>query len=118
MRNVKSVFGKVFVSVMLVLGLTAASCNQRSSDVRVREDQQETEDSRIRDRQDSVGIERDQRMDEDVDKSTQGIDNTGQGGRVGTNNPDNRTMNSTNSSTNRGTNQGNDNSVDTSSRRR
>lgn len=71
MKTVKSVFGKVLVSFMLVLGLTAASCQQRSEEVRVKEteDRQGNEEVRIRERQnnDSVDIKRDQTIREDED---------------------------------------------------
>lgn len=69
MRKMNSVFGKVLVSVMLVLGLTAVSCNQRS-DVKVREDR---EDARIRERQDSIDLRRDQ----SVEPTDEVRDNTG-----------------------------------------
>lgn len=69
MKTVRSVFGKVLVSFMLVLGLTAASCQQRGGNERVNDDMQENEDVRIRERQnnDSVDIQRDQIIREEDD---------------------------------------------------
>ncbi|MGE5419993.1 MAG: hypothetical protein ACM3UT_07385 [Chloroflexota bacterium] len=110
----KSVFGKVFVTVMLVLGLTATSCNQKSSEVKVKEDKQGNKEVRMQQRQntDSVDIKRDQRIKTDADgdktvkeNSKVEVDrnnNSGQGAREGT----------TNQST-RSTNQGNDNTSTT-----
>lgn len=119
-----SVFGKVLVSAMLVLGLTAASCNQRSGEVRVQDDTEENDDVRIRDRQnnDSVDINRDQAIDRDDDadkmindNSNVDVDrnNSGQSGSEGTNE---RTRSTTQG--NRGTNQGNDTKGDAGSERR
>jgi len=67
MRTISSAFGKLLVSVMLVVGLTAASCNQRSSEVKVKEDREG--DVRVRERQetDSVDIKRDQTIDREDD---------------------------------------------------
>ena len=119
MRTMKSVLGKVLVSAMLVLGLTAASCNQRSGEVKVKEDREGNEEVRIRERQntDSVDIKRDQTIERDEDgygdtkvKDNTKIDmerdrNEGQGGNEG-------------NQGNRGTNQGNDRSGDAASKRK
>lgn len=114
----KSVFGKVFVTVILVLGLTATSCNQKSGEVKVKEDSQGNKEVRMKERQntDSVDIKRDQTIKTDADgdktikdNSKVNVDrdnNTGQGGREGTNNQSTR-------ETTRSTNQGNDNSSKT-----
>lgn len=121
-----SVFGKLLVSAMLVLGLTASSCNQRSGEVKVKEDREGNEEVRIRERQntDSVDIKRDQTIERDADgdktiKDNSKVDvdvdrdNSGQGGSEGTND---RTRSTTQG--NRGTNQGNDTKGDAGSERR
>lgn len=94
MRTISSAFGKLLVSVMLVVGLTTAACNQRSSDVKVKKGKDGSEDVRIKQRQntDSVDvkhdktIERNNNGDVKVKESTK-VDrdnNTGQGTREST----------------------------------
>lgn len=67
MRTISSAFGKLLVSVMLVAGLTATSCNQRSSEVKVKKDKNGSEDVRIKQRQntDSVDVKHDKTIDRD-----------------------------------------------------
>lgn len=104
MKTVKSVFGKVLVSFMLVIGLTAASCNQRSEEVRVKEDREGNEEVRIRERQnnDSVDIKRDQTFRQDEDGDIEVKENN----RVETDRNQNQTQGQ--GSSDRPSNQGND----------
>ncbi|HEX2967648.1 MAG TPA: hypothetical protein VHO46_00995 [Bacteroidales bacterium] len=69
MKRMKSVLVRSLLTVMLVVGLTAASCNQRSGEVKVKEDKQGNEDVRIKQRQntDSVDVKRDQTIERNSD---------------------------------------------------
>jgi hypothetical protein len=78
MRTISSAFGKLLVSVMLIAGLTATSCNQRSSDVKVKKDKNGSEDVRIKQRQntDSVDVKHDKTIDRDKDGDVKIKENT------------------------------------------
>lgn len=106
MKTVRSVFGKVLVSFMLVIGLTAASCQQRSEEVRVKEDREGNEEVRIRERQnnDSVDIKRDQTLRQDEDGDIKVNERT----KVETD----RDQTQSQGSSNRPSNQGNDQGAD------
>jgi hypothetical protein len=71
----KSVFGKFLVSLMLVFGLVAFSCNtnQRSREVQTKERNDGSEEVRIKERQDNDSIEyrRDQTIERDEDGNTE-----------------------------------------------
>jgi len=76
MRTINSAFGKLLVSVMLVVGLTAASCNQRSGEVKVKSDNDG--DVRIQERKntDSLDYKRDKTIDRDDDGDIKVKENT------------------------------------------
>ncbi len=76
MRTINSAFGKLLVSVMLVVGLTAASCNQRSGEVKVKRDSDG--DVRIEERKntDSLDYKHDKTIDRDDDGDVKVKENT------------------------------------------
>ena len=134
----KSFFGKVFVSFVLILGLTAASCNQRSSDVRVNEGdedirmrehnvdsvRQEDEgygDTKVRDNT-RIDMERDRNeVPGGIDGTNRDVQPSGQGSsstQGSTSGQDSDPDQGSSTQGNRGTNQGNDTRGDAGSERR
>ena len=70
----KSVFGKVVVSIILVFGLVAASCNtSRSEEIRVKESDDGRKDIRMEERRenDTASFERERTIKTDEDGSTE-----------------------------------------------
>lgn len=66
----ESVFGKVIVSILLVFGLVAGSCNtRRSEEIRVKERDDGSKDIRMEERRenDSVSFEREKTIKTDED---------------------------------------------------
>lgn len=110
MKTIRSVSVKILISAAFILGISAASCNQRSGEVRYNEDTEGNEDVRIRERQnnDSVDINRDQVIESDEDGygDTKVRDNT----KIDMERDRSEGQGSEDASTrsNRGTNQGND----------
>ena len=78
MRTISTAFGKLLVSVMLVAGLTATSCNQRSGEVKVKKDKNGSEDVRVKQRQntDSVDVKYDKTIDRDKNGDVKVKENT------------------------------------------
>ena len=70
----KSVFGKVVVSIILVFGLVAGSCNtRRSEEIRVKERDDGSKEMRMEERRenDTVSFEREKTIKTDEDGSTE-----------------------------------------------
>jgi AAA15 family ATPase/GTPase len=70
MKGVKSVFGKVVVSIILVFGLVAGSCGNRSSEeIRVKESDDGSKEMRMEERRenDTVSFEREKTIKTDED---------------------------------------------------
>jgi AAA15 family ATPase/GTPase len=70
MKGMKSVFGKVVVSIILVFGLVAGSCNtRRSEEIRVKEHDDGSKEMRMEEHMenDSVSFEREKTIKTDED---------------------------------------------------